>query len=419
MIQLSFLGAMGCVGASGVLVDTGSEKLVLDYGTKVREVPPKFPLPVKNADALLLSHAHLDHSGGNPILVKKFNTPIYALEVTRDLTELLLYDSIKISHEEGVSLPFNRSDVEKTIKNFVPVTYRKPFKIHNTEVTYFDAGHIPGSAMIHLRNGKDTILYTGDINTNNTRLLTKADMDLPEVKYLIIESTYAEREHPDRKTQEKELIKIIEETLSHDMPTIVAVFAVGRAQEILLVLDKYGIDYPLYLDGMAKKATTIINRYKNLLRNPEGLDKALEKTTYVERASQRRHLIKQPSVVLTTSGMLTGGPVVQYLKKLYKKQESALILTGWQIEGTPGKILLETGRFITEEENLEVKMFVKRLDFSAHAGRSGLWKFIEKVNPEKIFCIHGDHTEEFAQELREDGWDAVAPIANNRVFTLE
>ena len=418
MIQLEFLGAMACVGASGILVDTGSEKVVLDYGTKVREIPPQFPLPVKNADALLLSHAHLDHSGGNPILVKQFNLPVYALEVTRDLTELLLNDSIKISHEEGVSLPFNKSDVERTIKNFVPVTYRKPFKVHNLEVTYFDAGHIPGSAMIYLKSGKDTILYTGDLNTNNTRLLAKNDNDLPEVKYLIIESTYSEREHPDRKSQEKELIHAINDTLSRDSPVIIAAFAVGRAQEILLILDKYGIDYPLYLDGMAKKATTIINKYKNLLRDPDSLDRALEKTTYVHRASQRKHIIKQPAVVVTTSGMLTGGPIVQYLKKLYKNEESSLLLTGWQIEGTPGKILLETGRFITEEENLEVKMFVKRFDFSAHAGRSGLLKFIEKVDPEKIFCVHGDHTEEFAQELREDGWNAVAPVANNRIFKL-
>jgi len=224
MIQLSFLGAMSCVGASGVLVDTGTEKIVLDYGTKVREVPPKFPLPVHHADALLLSHAHLDHSGGNPILVKQFGVPIYALDVTRELTELLLYDSIKVSHEEGVTLPFNRIDVEKTINNFVSVTYRKQFNIHNTEVMYFDAGHIPGSAMIYLKHGKDTLLYTGDINTNNTRLLSKLDMDLPEVKYLIIESTYADREHPDRKSQEKELIKIINDTLSRDMPVLLAVF---------------------------------------------------------------------------------------------------------------------------------------------------------------------------------------------------
>lgn len=418
MIQLSFLGAMSCVGASGILVDTGSEKIVLDYGTKVREVPPEFPLPVHYADALLLSHAHLDHSGGSPILVKQFDTPIYALDATRDLTELLLHDSIKVSHEEGIALPFNRLDVQKTVKNFIPVTYRKPFKIHNTEVMYLDAGHIPGSAMIYLRHGEDTILYTGDINTNTTRLLSKLDLDIPPVKYLIIESTYADREHPDRKSQEKELVRIINDTLSRDMPVLIAAFAVGRAQEILLILDKHGIDYPLYLDGMAKKATTIINNYNSLLKDPEALNEALEKVEYIERNSQRKHAIKQPSVIVTTSGMLTGGPIVWYLKQLYDKVDSSLVLTGWQLDGTPGKLLLETGRFITEEENLEVKMNVTRLDFSAHAGRSGLFELVKKINPEKVFCVHGDHTEEFARELRGEGWDAIAPIANNRVFTI-
>jgi putative mRNA 3-end processing factor len=116
--------------------------------------------------------------------------------------------------------------------------------------------------------------------------------------------------------------------------------------------------------------------------------------------------------------MLNGGPVVWYLKKLYSDRRSSLVLTGWQLEDTPGKILLETGRFITKEVDLEVKMLVKRLDFSAHAGRSELFEFVEKLNPEKVFCVHGDHTEEFASELKEKGFDAVAPLANNRIFQI-
>jgi len=188
----------------------------------------------------------------------------------------------------------------------------------------------------------------------------------------------------------------------------------------LLALNARGIDYPVYVDGMAKKGITIVNQYRNLLREPNSLDRALEKVEYVNGERMRRRIIRQPCIILTTSGMLSGGPIVQYIKKLYDDRNCSLVLTSFQLEGTPGKTLLETGRYINEKAglNLELKMFVKRLDFSSHCGRSDLFNFAEKVDPEKIFCIHGDHTEEFASELREKGFDAVAPLANNRIFVI-
>jgi len=414
-MKLEFLGAMGCVGASGICIEDGSDKIVLDYGTKVREIPPKFPLPVENPKAVLLSHAHLDHSGGIPLLVKNYSTPIYALDVTKELTELLLEDSIKVSREEGVELPFNEFDVKQTMKNFILVNYHKPFKIGNFKITYFDAGHIPGSAMIFVESKNTNVLYTGDFNDVNTRLLEKCEDDLPKVKNLIIESTYADREHPDRKREEKELVKMVEETISDNQPAIIATFAVGRAQEVLLILSKHGISYPVFMDGMAKKATTIITKYKKYLRDSEELEEALKFVSYV-KGRMRKRLVKEAACIITTSGMLNGGPVVNYIKKLHKNERASLLLTGWQIEGTPGRILLETGRFIHENVDLEVKMRIRRFDLSAHAGRKSIFEFIKKVNPEKIFCIHGDHTEEFAEELRREGFDAVAPIANNRIF---
>lgn len=421
MIQISFLGAMASVGASGILIDTGTEKIILDYGTKIQEIPPKFPLPVQGkVDAIVLSHSHLDHCGGLPIFYANGNgCPIYSINVVKPLIELLLLDSIKISREEGIELPFTKKDVRETIKNFVPIKYRVPFEVHKTKITPFDAGHIPGSMMPVLSSDKKNILYTGDFKTSNTRLLEKADTDLPDIDVLITESTYSDREHADRKSQEKELIRIIRDTLAVDGITLVSGFAIGRLDEILLVLDAYGIDYPVYVDGMAKKAITIINQYKNLLRYHKSLDRVLDKVEYVANERMRKRILKQPCVILTTSGMLSGGPVAWYLKKLYSDRNCSLVLTGFQVEGTPGKTLLETGRYITEEVDLEVDMLVRRLDFSSHLGRSELFDFIKKVNPEKIFCIHGDHTEEFAAELRQKGFDAVAPVANNRIFTIE
>ena len=423
MMQLSFHGAMNTVGSSAVLIDTGVEKIMLDYGTKIRTEPPQFPIPIKGngkPDVVLLTHAHLDHSGGVPLFEANGNKiPIFSLPVTKPLVETLLYDSVKISNEEGIKLPFNDANVDDTIKNFAPIEYKEQHKLKKATFTYFDAGHIPGSAMVLVEYHGKKILYTGDFNSIDTRLMKKCDQKIPQADILITESTYAQREHPDREEQEKQFVEIIHETIANDGIALISGFAIGRLQEILLILERHGIDFPVYMDGMAKKATTIINQHKYLLHDPDKLDAALQKVTYVKSDKMRKSIIKKPCAVLTTSGMLTGGAIVFYLKRLYDDKNSSLLLTGYQLPDTPGKNLLETGRYVAKNINLELKMFVKRLDFSAHVGRSGLFDFIKKQNSEKIFCVHGDNTDEFANELKEKhGYDAVAPVANNRFFDV-
>ncbi len=420
MVQISFHGALASVGCSSVLVDTGVEKIVLDYGTKIQEIPPIFPIPIKEkVDAILLSHSHLDHSGAIPVFsAQKNGSRIFTPNVTKQLAELLWLDSIKISHEEKVELPFNKKDVSETLAKFVPTNFRAPFKLRKTKVTLFDAGHIPGSTMPFLDTGEKTILYTGDYKIAETRMMKGADTNLPDTGVLITESTYCDREHPDRKSQEKELVRIVRSTLANDGIALISGFAVGRIDELLLILDAYGIDYPVYVDGMAKKALTMINQNRHLLKEPKSLNRVLEKVEYVKDQGMRKRIIKYPCVILTTSGMLSGGPIMWYISKLFDKRNCSLTLTGFQVEGTPGKTLLETGRYINEGIDVEVKMNVRRLDFSSHLGRTDLFHFINKLNPEKIFCVHGDLTEDFARELKEKGYDAIAPLANNRIFNV-
>ncbi len=422
-MQLNFLGAMNSVTPSGILVDTGKARFVLDYGADVEHMPPKPPMAVDKVDYILLSHGHLDHCGSLPILVKKNSCPIISNSCTKELTELLLLDSVKINMFEAgdieeAKLPFDKTDVKLTIKKFVDLKYRKPLSFKNTEIAFYDAGHIPGSAMILMKTKGKNLLYNGNFNTADTRLLAGCDQDLPKIDYLITESTYSQRDHPDRKSQEKGLVQLVNETISNDSVALISTFAIGRAQEILQVLNSYGIDYPLYLDGMARKSTTIINRYKNLLREPNSLDDVLEKVTFVGGDRMRDKIVKQPCAIVTTSGMLAGGAIIPYIQKLHKDRNSSLILTGFQVPNTPGHKLLQTGRFIHEEIDVEVEMFIKRFDFSAHGGRKELLGFVKDVNPEKVFCVHGDDTIGFAKELDEKGFDAIAPTVGNRIFEL-
>jgi putative mRNA 3-end processing factor len=425
MLRLSFLGAMNSVGSSGVLVESDDTRIVMDYGTNIQELPPTFPFPVSGKlDGLLLTHAHLDHAGGIAIIEKRTPCPVYALPVSKPLVQMLLNDSIKISDNEGVPLPFDKDDVDNVISHFKSVEFGDQFPVGKAKAVAYDAGHIPGSMMPLVQiGGKGSkgknILYTGDFNTQPTRLMKGCEKNLPQVDILITESTYAARAHRDRENEEKRLVKAVEQTIADDGIAIISNFAISRTQELLLILDKYGIDFPLYMDGMARKATTIINSFPRSVRESKTIDKALRKVQYLNNNNQRKKALKNPCAIMTTSGMLNGGPVVYYIQQLYDNPDNLLLLTGYQVKGTPGNELLETGRFVHEDINLKVKMRFDRFDFSAHAGREDLFEFIEKVNPKQVFCVHGDDTIMFAEELREKGFEAHAPIANNRIFKYE
>ena len=400
-MKISCLGGFREVGRSGVVLDTGGARILLDYGIKVET--GEVPLKTKNIDAILLSHAHLDHSGMIPCV----KSEIYATAATLEQAHLLLEDSIKVAKKKNLPIRFSKNDIKK-MKEFI-VTYGQEFEIENTAIEVYDAGHVPGSAGFLLET-KKRIFYTGDFKLSETRLLRGANYkEVKEVDILITESTYAYKEHPPREAVEEKLIEIIEETIANDGNVILPVFAVGRAAEILLVLHAYKIKYPIYLDGMAKEATEIITHYPELLKSPKTLKKALERIIPLYTQKDRKLALKGPSIIVTTAGMLSGGPAVHFLKKLRNKEECSLVFTGFQVPGTPGRELLETGIYSNENISFKVKMNIKYLDFSAHSSRSELLELFEYLNPEKIIVMHGENCEEFAVELNKIGYKAIAP----------
>jgi putative mRNA 3-end processing factor len=392
-IRLTFHGGASEVGRSCINLNSDGYSVLMDCGIKLTPDEPEYPSLPERVDSFILSHAHLDHCGMVPALYKQFLCPLYGTDLSFDISHILQKDSLKITLSEGLAPEYDYDDIGLSSMGENPVGYNERVELNNKlSFELFDAGHIPGSASVLLdvmENGKNRrVLYTGDIKTSDTRLLDAATV--PEADILICESTYGNRVHPDRKGLEKSLLAGVEKTLDGGGNAVLASFALGRTQELLLILDD--LNYPVYLDGMGADLTKLMLQYPHYLKDSKALRKAVSNVLWLEHNGMRKQAIKEPSIIVSTAGMLTGGPIWYYLKKLYRDARSTLFLTGYQVEGTNGRLLLDEGYVVDPRggERLDLRMNVEYLDFSAHAGRHSLERMIEKINPDKCILVHGD-----------------------------
>ena len=409
-MKLTFLGASREVGRSAILLESG-KRILMDYGVKLGE-HSSYPMPVQGfVDALILSHAHLDHSGYSPAIYRDINPPCFATPPTMALSSLLLNDSLKVARLRGEEEPFSSFLIKKLERAFIPLGYGKPFPLmKDLSITLFDAGHIPGASIVQIYAERKRFVYTGDFKIQATRLHSGAE-PMEKVDVLVIESTYSDREHPDRKKLENKLVAEVKETIEDGGTVLFPSFAVGRSQELLILMAERLPDVNTYLDGMSKSATEIVAEYPSYVRDANALRKGIKNAEWVETDAQRQKAVSQPGVIISSAGMLEGGPALLYLLRL--NQKSKIILTGYQVEGTNARSLLESGVVNIGGVPQNIRLPVEYLDMSAHAGRSDLLNFVKRANPEKIFCVHGDKCEAFAEELCNMGFEAYAPKMGN------
>jgi putative mRNA 3-end processing factor len=314
-------------------------------------------------------------------------------QATLDLADILWKDSIKIAEFEGVAPKYTRAEIERTRKHNFIVPYNKKFSLGNdSSLEFFDAGHILGSALCKFTHKDKTFLYTGDYKVDETQLHAGCDLNVGKVDYLMVESTYGDREQANRKLEEKAFCESVQSTVERGGWAIVPVLAIGRSQEVIDILSKYNIDAPIYFDGMAKQVSEIYFRYPELLKDPKGLKKALNSVEWIMGKQGRNRALKNPGVVVSTSGMMHGGPVMHYVRKIINDPRSKIHLTSYQAEGTLGRELLEKGLLLDENAGTVVKAGCRyeKFDFSAHPSQSELIKSIKKWNPKEIFMVHGD-----------------------------
>jgi len=389
-MDFTFLGGAREVGKSCVLLESKDANIMFDSGVKLTE-PPSYPLPARDVDLLLLSHAHLDHCGNIPAVHRKQKFPVYSTSVSLELSHVLQHDSLKITKLKGYPARYSDEDVDRLSAGEIPVEYDRDVQFHRKiSFRFIDAGHVPGSAGILVGTEGKTVFYTGDTKDVGTKLLDAGKYP-KHADIVICESTYGNRLHPDRRDAEEKMLGEIEEALDRGGWVILPVFAVGRAQEMLLLLQDIG--HTVYLDGMAQTASEITLRHSEFLRTPERLEQAMNEATWVKSRRHRREILDgEPGIIVTTAGMIEGGPVIDYISKLYNDANSNIILTGYQVEGTNGRKLVQQG-FIVDYETkrtYKVKMNISKYDFSAHADQKGLASIVRDMSPEVVFLVHGD-----------------------------
>ncbi|MFP3871368.1 MAG: MBL fold metallo-hydrolase [Candidatus Natronoplasma sp.] len=393
-MKLNFLGSASKVGPLSLVMHYDDFSLIFDHGMLPAD-PPEYPMRSPLVDMAFLSHSHLDHCGMMPSLVRQNDIPVLSTHPTVEVAELLLYDSLKIADIEGYPKHFEKIDIKNTKAAFDIVGYNSKRDIGGMEIEIHSAGHIPGSSMFELK-GDETTLFTGDINTKNTRLIWGTHP--VECDNLVIESTYGGENHDDRKETEKRFLDKIDETLKAGGQVVVPVFAVGRTQEILMLLDDR--DYDVWFDGMGRTVSRIYLNHGGFLRSPKALKRAIDHANEV-RSPSTRERAKDAEVIVTTSGMVEGGPVLEYLRDIRKDPDSSILLTGYQVEGTNGRRLLENGMIRDKGATLPVECYVEKYDFSAHAGHDELVEFAKGCDPENIILCHGDKRDELAEDLSE------------------
>ena len=388
-MKLRFLGACREVGRSGVEVTLGEKAILLDYGVMVdHEIG--FPVHVspKDLNGIVVTHAHLDHSGLIPMFYVRGRLPVYGVEPTFALSDILIRDMIKLS---GYYLPYEFVDLETMMEHSVNLSYRRPFEVGNGMVTLLNAGHIPGSSQALVEAQGKRIVYTSDFNLNPTRLAGSADCDYGQLDAIIIESTYAKEDHPRRDESEKQLVAACTEIVEDGGTVLIPAFGVGRSQEVMCMLQAHNFRHTVYVDGMALTAIKALEDHESALVDPQLFRSAVKKAEWIRNWHDRRKAVRAPGVIVSPAGMLKGGAAVFYMESVAQGSKNGIILVSYQVEGSPGRVLLDEGRYMFRGRLQKVTAKVLKFDFSSHGGRSELLRCLESVDRKaKVFAIHGD-----------------------------
>lgn len=423
-IRITYLGAGRQVGRSSIFLQTPESRILIDCGIDVANEENAFPLleapefKIEELDAIIVSHSHIDHAGFIPYLFKfGYKGPVYCTEPTRDIMSLLMLDYVKIARSEGKEPLYTSEEIKEMVKHTITLEYDEVTDITpDVRLTFFNAGHVLGSAMVHLNigNGLHNFLYTGDMKFGKSIMLSPAATKFTRLETLMIEATYGGKDNiqPSKKEAYEYLKNIIIETTKRKGKILIPVLGLGRAQDIIIMIEelvrqKEIEEIPVYVDGLVWDITAIHTAY------PEYLNSEIRKQIFhkdnnpflskmfkeVGSQKERQQVIEETEscIILATSGMLVGGPSVEYLKALGDNPNNSLVFSSYQGEGSLGRRIQNGEREIIfkngqKQEILQLKLEIHKLEISDHSDRKELINFIGRCSPrpKKILIVHGE-----------------------------
>jgi uncharacterized protein len=427
-VRLSYLGGGRQVGRSCILLQTPESRVLLDCGINIANDSEAYPFleapefKIEELDAVIISHAHLDHSGFLPYLYKfGYRGPVYCTAPTRDIMSLLHLDLVKIMRNEGKDPIYTSDEIKEMVKHTICLGYEEVTDITpDVRITLYNAGHMLGSSLVHIHvgNGLHNMVYTADLKYGKTMLLEPAETKFPRLETLMIESTYGARDNvmPPAKEQDELLKEIITNTLKRGGKVLMPTLGSGRAQEVMILIEALvqegKIDtIPVYVDGMVWDITAIHTAY------PEFLNRNIRKQIFhkdnnpflspifkeVGSAKERKQIIESggPCVVIATSGMLVGGPSVEYLKALHGDKKNSLVFSCYQAEGSLGHRIRRGDREIVMSHDpsgrpdvMKINMEVFKIEITGHSDRKELMNYVSRCNPrpKKVIINHGENS---------------------------
>ena len=408
-LRYHYLGGGNEVGNVGiVLEDPSSNRLLLDYGIAPTK-PPRYPNEAPYVSNAIITHSHIDHLGMVPWLASNHNTKLHGTELTAAISEMMWYDCHKVSSIEGYPLPWDKRDIDLALSAWETHSFNKPWKQDDWKLELHGAGHIPGAAMLHVETLTKTILFSGDFDTRDSQLTVGAKPVKSDV--LFVEGTYGGRDHPPKQEENERFIERVVEVTDRGGTALVPAFANGRTQDVVMLLHKHLPELNVHVDGMGKRVAKLQMEHPETLRDPTALESAWRWCRRVSSKSDRKKAL-DADVIVSTSGMLDGGPSIWYLNRLRHNPKNAILLTGYQARNTGGRRLLEERRIPIFGKISSIDLEVDQYSFSTHAGHQEIVDFATQCQAEDVVIYHSDPTmarPPLADALEENGHQVHTP----------
>ena len=388
-LRYHYLGGGNEVGNVGiVLEDPSTNRLLLDYGIAPTK-PPRYPNEAPHVSNAIITHSHIDHLGMVPWLASNHNTTLHGTELTAAISEMMWYDCHKVSSIEGYPLPWDKRDIDLALSAWKTHSFNKPWTQDDWKLELHGAGHIPGAAMLHVETPTKSVLFSGDFDTRDSQLTVGAKPVKTDV--LFVEGTYGGRDHPPKQEENERFIERVIEVTDRGGTALVPAFANGRTQDVVMLLHKHLPELDVHVDGMGKRVAKLQMEHPETLRDPTALESAWRWCRRVSSKSDRKKAL-DADVIVSTSGMLDGGPSIWYLNRLRHDPKNAILLTGYQARNTGGRRLLEERRIPIFGKLSSIDLEVDQYSFSTHAGHQEIVEFATQCQAEDVVIYHSDPT---------------------------